>query len=1470
MRIVSTIAEAKTRPEKTLVGRFLRYCATLIFSPLLVSVVVFSSFLAFSSPAHAATNTTINFQARILLSSGALVPDGDYHLEFKIYDDPSVGGQAQGTCSVNCLWVETRTGGDVVRVVNGYVSVNLGAVDAFPVTMPWDQELYVTMRVGGNAGAPSWDTEMVNLSTGRMKVNSVPYAFRAAQAFNVFSDPTSTASTNTDAIAIQTGNALGATSNSGSISIDSGTATGTSGALLFGTTNASALTLGRVGITTTLQGSVSVAGGTNYGIYYRDGSTNLATTGAGVTGQCLVATTANAPSWSSCSGVATTLQSAYDISTNPEVVVDATRGALTVRDNATPIGANLFEVQNNAGGTNYFAVTASGISTSGSLQVSGLTTLNGGLTLEAGDTLTFNGDTITDLTGTGLTLSGSSLAVSYGSAAGTAVQGNVSLTCPSGLGNLSGGGTSITLGSGGTCGDISITNSPTFTTSVTSPIFTGTGAVALSSGGANTLTIDAGGAAGVTIAGSLASSLALGRTGAQTTINGSSIVLGASVVRRTAAGTTSFEFNDTSDTTVSFTNTDGTAVVDMIIEGGLNAASFSGNGSGLTSLNASNIASGTIGDSYLSSNVVVLSGTQTLSGLKTFGAGLTVTIGQNLTVNGDAFTDLTGTGLTLSGSSLAVSYGSVAGTTVQGNVTLACPSGSGNLSGGGDTITLGVGGTCSNISISNSPTFTTSVTSPTFTGTGGVTLSSGGGGNLSLTSSSGTIVLGANNISRTAAGTTSIDLVDGSNTSLSITNSGAGQANLSADGTVTGANGLIASAGGVNATGNSQILGETLLKTTSDSVNAVQIRNSDNDSILRVDTTGDNQNNVITNDSFETGITGWTAKGTTPTTFAQDTAQYYDGLASLRVTTQATPNQGAKYDISGGLSLSARYSLSFYIRLDPTSATMATLAAGYSSDGSTDNTACTLNTSTVSSSGWTRINCSFTTPAGFSGTPFVYIKQTDGVVHTFYIDGVLLQTDTNTETNFRNGKIALQGTIVSPVIIQNTTNSTNALAIQNSAGTNVFVVDTTDQNTMITNPGFEAGVVGWTAQAGTTTVQRDTAQSWLGAASLQVNTSNTANTGAKFTTGNVQPTQLALSTNYTLSWYAKLSSGAFTDIKGRYSPDGGTTFVECTPTNQVVLTTGWTRYSCTFNSGATAVTPTAFIAIVQTAAPGAARTFWVDGVQLEAGSVATEYGAGSIFINGTFTAPATFKNKDNSTTAFSIQNSSSTVLFQADTINNRLQVGNSTTDATAVLFVLDSYNNATDPAGTNGAMYYNSADNRNRCYENSTWSDCTSMRILGETTLGAANATISITLSANVEYLHCRIDTKGQTAAAGAYLRFNNASGAADYQWNTYSIIAAAIADAQDASDSEMQLTGAEADADPTSADVKITNFANVVKTVDWSSAVSEPVGVNNNRYSGAGVYYNNTTQISSVQFVTSASTFLAGSHAWCEGRNVR
>src|SRR3990167_2269449 len=69
--------------------------------------------------------------------------------------------------------------------------------------------------------------------------------------------------------------------------------------------------------------------------------------------------------WTDCvsAGTVTNLQTAYNGSTSPEITVDGTRGAVTIQDASSPIGANLFEVTSNGGGTVYLAADTTGTKT---------------------------------------------------------------------------------------------------------------------------------------------------------------------------------------------------------------------------------------------------------------------------------------------------------------------------------------------------------------------------------------------------------------------------------------------------------------------------------------------------------------------------------------------------------------------------------------------------------------------------------------------------------------------------------------------------------------------------------------------------------------------------------------------------------------------------------------------------------------------------------------------------------------------------------------------------------------------------------------------------------------------------------------------------------------------------------------------------------------------------------------------------
>lgn len=153
-----------------------------------LSLLILGIFSALSlvlgmSPAKtsAATSSYLNFQARLLNSAGNVVPDGNYNIDFKIYDADSTTG-AVGTCSGSCLWEETRKNSNSqgVRVVNGYLSVKLGEVNPFPAGINWDQELWLTMNIGGTTTGASvtWDGEMQS-SGHSIQLTAVPLAFAA-------------------------------------------------------------------------------------------------------------------------------------------------------------------------------------------------------------------------------------------------------------------------------------------------------------------------------------------------------------------------------------------------------------------------------------------------------------------------------------------------------------------------------------------------------------------------------------------------------------------------------------------------------------------------------------------------------------------------------------------------------------------------------------------------------------------------------------------------------------------------------------------------------------------------------------------------------------------------------------------------------------------------------------------------------------------------------------------------------------------------------------------------------------------------------------------------------------------------------------------------------------------------------------------------------------------------------------------
>jgi hypothetical protein len=165
------------------VERVFKFVAPFVF---LLGVLLLSFFFASTSNAVAGINEQINFQGRLYTTEGAVVPDGNYNIQFKIYqngDGQSVNN-ATGSPSSTLLWTEEHLNDNsqAVQVVNGFMSVQLGSVTPFGTSVDWNQDtLWLSMNIGNtNAtctpfASCSPDGEMVPMK----RLSATPYSLNS-------------------------------------------------------------------------------------------------------------------------------------------------------------------------------------------------------------------------------------------------------------------------------------------------------------------------------------------------------------------------------------------------------------------------------------------------------------------------------------------------------------------------------------------------------------------------------------------------------------------------------------------------------------------------------------------------------------------------------------------------------------------------------------------------------------------------------------------------------------------------------------------------------------------------------------------------------------------------------------------------------------------------------------------------------------------------------------------------------------------------------------------------------------------------------------------------------------------------------------------------------------------------------------------------------------------------------------------
>jgi hypothetical protein len=159
-----------------------------LFAYTLLVGIFFLSIFFIPTPANASVgiNQQINFQGRLLNAQGAVVPDGYYNIQFKIYQDGdglSVG-DSTGSPAGSLKWTENHlnSSSQGVTVKNGYMSVQLGSITTFGASVDWNQDtLWLSMNIAGtNAGCTPFascspDGEMIPMK----RLSSTPYAINS-------------------------------------------------------------------------------------------------------------------------------------------------------------------------------------------------------------------------------------------------------------------------------------------------------------------------------------------------------------------------------------------------------------------------------------------------------------------------------------------------------------------------------------------------------------------------------------------------------------------------------------------------------------------------------------------------------------------------------------------------------------------------------------------------------------------------------------------------------------------------------------------------------------------------------------------------------------------------------------------------------------------------------------------------------------------------------------------------------------------------------------------------------------------------------------------------------------------------------------------------------------------------------------------------------------------------------------------
>lgn len=1284
-----------------------KYWGFIGVAPLLG--VLFACLLLPAHPVHAATgiNQQLNFQGRLLNTQGATVPDGNYNIQFKIYQDGdglSVG-DTTGAPAGSLKWTEDHINnvGNGVQVKNGYMSVQLGGITAFGGSIDWNQDtLWLSLNIGSTNGACTPftsctpDGEMVPMK----RLSATPYALNAgllggvsSASFVQISKGLQTDAVNANSIYINK------TGTGNIIDLQSG------GTDSFIVTNTGDLTFGNNANHTI---SVTTAPASTAGKSLTLNSGAAGTGASALAGGDLIVSAGAGGGTNGSGGNVTIDAGAKNGSGANGNISIGTAGAATIQIGSTSLAvAQTINIGNNATASSSSAVNiGTGAAIANTVAIGG----TGANTITIGDTQTGGSISIgAALTGGTLNIGGTGLQTSNVNIGNGTSNGGINIGNSSGTGSIVIGGNgarSITLGSNAnntiivgnnqTGGSISIGAALTGgtlnfgslgaqTSTITIGNGTSTGQIQIgNSTGTGQITLGGStGARTITIGGSGANTIQLGNS--QT---GGSIGIGGALT----AGTITIGNTGNASTTT--------------IQSGTGAINLQTQGTGGINIGTNSVSQNvTIGSATGGSTTLQSSAGTTLS---TVGTTNNATYLCRNSTNVISLCNTTGTGAAFvqAGNSFGA-IGSVGtndsfGLQIEtGNVSRAFFDTSNTLYFGNANVTGGTNSAPAAFTLSGTGSSTTAVAGGALTIQGGnATVGNANGGNLILNGGTGfgTGVGGLVVISGTTYSTAS---AQSSASSTNVT-----QANVDSFGSVV----LNATASNVNFTLGSPTLGAG----AAGRLIYVTAANGSNDFTLRANVgggTGVEQNIAMRQNTTATMIwngSQWTAAGASSSTTLQsayDNTLQSAGGAELVVSKTSATNgltirDSSVSPVNGTLLSVQTASAAGLLSVNGNVTEYANNAGAETAGGTTT----TFPAGTWAALGAGAVSRNITTANIATGQGSVNVTTTaaanDGVKNT--LNSTLIA---NNHYNVSFTAKLSSGTFTDMIVyysIDGTANSvtctsgqavktsvwtkvncsitvpasgitsSNAIFIRQATGVlrtfyvdNLSVTIAADYN-LATDGGVDDNTnfaTNWnTAGQGTVAVTRNTADGndASDSATAAISTS-TANAGLR----NKLSISPLTSTLYRVTVYAKLSASTFTDFKVRYSRDGSTTlggnYVDCVDYNtQTITTTGWTQITCYITTDSTAPT-SPYVYFVQTAA--ATRTYSVDTFSM---TLATN------------TTP-------------------------------NVQIGSGVNGGPTTLLTLDKGSSAPIAANNDallGSMYYDTTLGKLQCYEADGWGAC--------------------------------------------------------------------------------------------------------------------------------------------------------------------